>query len=111
MAGGHETIAGLVKMIGEGTPTPHLSMDMLHAMNVKHLQENANCTKAETLALHKKNVAAAVAIVRGLSDVELDRSGSVLAGMPAVSAAQFAERVLIGHMDEHVGSIRATVGA
>ena len=111
MAGGHETIAGLVKMIGEGTPTPHLSMDMLHAMNAKHLQENANCTRAETLALHKKNAAAAVAIVRGLSDVELDRSGSVLAGMPAVSAAQFAERVLIDHIDEHLGSIRASVGA
>jgi len=111
MAGGHETIAGLVKMIGEGKPTPNLSMDMLHAMNAKHAQENANCTKAETLALHKKSAAAAAAIVRGLSDVELDRSGTVLAGMPAVSAAQFTERVLIGHIDEHLGSIRASVGA
>ncbi len=111
MAGAHETIVGLIKMLAEGKPTPHLSMDMLHAMNVKHAQDNANCTKAETLALHKKNAVVAAAIVRGLSDADLDRSGTVLAGMPAVSAAQFAERVLIGHMDEHVGSIRATVGA
>jgi hypothetical protein len=111
MAGGHEVIAGLVKTIAAGTPVPDLSMDMLHEMNAKHAREHANCTKAETLALHKKNAAAAVAIVRGLSDPELDRSGTVLTGMPAMTAAQLAESVLIGHMDEHVGSIRATVGA
>ncbi len=110
MAGGHETIAGIVKTIAEGKPTPNLSMDMLHQMNAKHAQEHANCTKAETVALHRKSAAAAAAIVRGLDDAQLDRTATVLAGMPAMSASQFAERVLIGHLDEHVGSIRATVG-
>jgi len=110
MAGAHEVIAGIIKTLAEGKPVPGLTMDMLHAMNAKHAQENASCTKAETVALHKKGVAAAVAIVRGLDDAHLDRSGVVLASMPAMSAAQFAENVLIGHVNEHVGSIRATVG-
>ena len=79
-------------------------------LNVKHAQEHANCTKAETVALHKKNAAAAATIVRGLDDAQLDRTGTVLAGMPAMSAAQFVERALIGHIDEHIGSIRDTVG-
>jgi len=35
----------------------------------------------------------------------------VIAGMPAMSAAQLAEGYLVGHIDEHLGSIRATVGS
>ena len=110
VAGGYEAIAGIVKTIAEGKPGPNLPMDALHAMNAKHVQEHANCTKAETVALHKKNAAAAAAMVRGLDDAQLDRTGTVLAGLPAMSAAQFVERALIGHIDEHIGSIRAAVG-
>ena len=53
---------------------------------------------------------AAPAIVRELDDAHPERTGTVVAGIPAMSAAPFAERVLTGHVDEHVGSIRATVG-
>lgn len=106
----HEILGGVIKTIADGKPGSNFPMDALHAMNDKHAQEHANCTKAETLALHTKNAAAA-AIVRGLRDVELDRSGTVIAGMPAMSAAQLAEGYLVGHIDEHLGSIRATVGS
>jgi hypothetical protein len=67
-------------------------MEMLHTMNAKHAQEHANCTKAETLALHKKNAAAAAAAVRGLGDAELSRSATVMAGMPAMSVEQMGRR-------------------
>ena len=68
------------------------------------------CTKAETMELHKKGVAAAAATVRGLSDAELDKSGTVLTGMPAMTTQQVVENILISHVKEHLGSIRATVG-
>lgn len=110
-AGALEPIAGFVKTLGEGKPMPHLTAAMLEEMNAKHAVEFASCNKAETLALHRKGVAAASAIVRGLSDADLDRSGSVLAGMPAMSTQQLIENVLIGHVQEHLSSIRATVGA
>jgi hypothetical protein len=110
-AGAHETIAGIVQLIAQGKPMPGLTMDMLHDMNAKHAKDFANCTKAETLALHTKGATAAAAVVRGLDDAGLDRTATVLPGMPPMSAAQFIENVLIHHMDEHVGSIRATVGA
>ena len=110
VAAGHEGIAGIIKTVSGGQSMPHFTMDMLHAMNAKHAQEHANCTKAETVALHKKNAAAAAAMVRGLDDAHLDRTGTVLAGLPAMSAAQVVERALIGHIDEHIGSIRAAVG-
>ena len=111
VATAHEGLGNLVKALGAGQTKGDVSMDMVHAMNAKHAQEHAGCAKAETIALHRKNAAAAAAIVRGLSDAELDRSGPVLQGMPDMTAAQLAGSLLVGHPDEHLASIRATVGA
>ena len=107
----HELIAGIIKTLADGKPGPNINMDAINELNAKHAQDSAGCTKAETLALHKQNAAAAAVMVRGLSDAELDRTGAVLAGMPPMSAAQLAGGLLVGHIDEHLGSIRATVGA
>lgn len=110
MAGAHEPIAGILKTVAAGQSIPNFTMDMLHEANAKHAREYAGCTKAETLALHQKGVAAAAAAVRALSDAELDRSGTVLTGVPAMTAQQVVEGVLINHITEHLGSIRKTVG-
>jgi hypothetical protein len=107
----HELIAGIIKALAAGEPGPNISMDAINALNAKHAQEQAGCTRSETLALHKKNAAAAAAIVRALGDAELERSGNVIAGAPAMSAGQLAGGLLVGHVDEHLGSIRKTVGA
>ncbi len=111
LAGAHEPIAGIIKTIASGQSLPGMTMEQLHDMNAKHAREHAMCTKAETIALHKKGAAAAAAVVRGLSDTELGRSGTVLGGMPAMSAEQIVGEILLRHIDEHLGSIRATVGA
>ncbi len=108
---GHAGISGLVQLVAKGQPLPGLTMDMIHANNAKHAKEQANVTKAEALALLKANGGKASAIIRGLTDAELDRSASVLAGMPAMTAAQAIEGILINHVQEHLGSIRATTGA
>ena len=79
-------------------------------MNAKHAQEHAGCTKTETVALHKKNAAAAASLVRGLDDADLTKTGTVLAGMPGMSVEQIIIGILISHVDEQLGSIRATVG-
>ena len=111
MAGAHEPIAGIVKTIASGQAMPHFTMDMLHESNAKHARDFANCTKAETVALHQKGTAAAAATVRSLSDAELDRSGVVLTGMPAMTTHQIVENVLINHITDHLGSIQKTVGS
>jgi len=110
IASSHQGICGILKMLADGKPGPNIPMDMIHAGNAKHAQEFANVSKADTLALHKKNAAAAAATLRGIADGEFDRSGAVLNGMPPMSAAQLAGGLLCGHVDEHLGSIRATVG-
>jgi Mycothiol maleylpyruvate isomerase N-terminal domain len=111
VAGGHEGIGNIVKTIASGQAMPNFTMDMLHASNAKHAQEFAGVGKAETIALHKKNAAAAAAMVRGLSDEQLAKSGTVLAGMPPMSAEQIVSGILINHIDDHFGSIKKTVGA
>lgn len=110
VAGSHEGIAGVVKTIAAGQSLPNFTMAMIDEGNAKHAVEFANCTKAETLALHKKNSAMAAGLVRGLSDAELDRSGTVLSGMPPMTTQQVIEGILINHVDGHLGSIRAALG-
>ena len=111
VAQAHDGISGLVQLVAKGQPLPALTMDMIHAGNATHAKEQANVTKAETVALLKSNGSKASGIVRGLSDAELDRSASVLVGMPAMTAAQAIEGIMINHVREHLGSIRATTGA
>jgi hypothetical protein len=110
VARGHEGILGIVKTLAAGQSIPNFTMDMLHEMNAKHAKEEAGCTKPETLALHEKNAAVAAAAVRGLSDAALDQKGTVLTGMPAVTTQQAIETILINHINDHMGSIRKTVG-
>ena len=109
-AASHEGIAGIIKGVSAGQAMPPFTMDMLNAMNATHAQEHAGCTKAETLALHKKNAAAAAGLVRGLSDADLAKGGTVLVGMPSMTVEQIVTGILIHHIDEHLGNIRATIG-
>jgi len=110
LAGAHEAIAGIIKTVAAGQAT-NFTMDMLHDMNAKHAKEHANATKAETVALHKKSAAAAAALLRGFSDADLAKSGVVLTGMPPMSAEQVVGGILMRHIEEHLGSIRATTGS
>jgi Mycothiol maleylpyruvate isomerase N-terminal domain len=110
VAGSHEPIAGIVAAVATGQSTGNFTMDMLHEMNAKHAKEHANCTRAETIELHRKGAAAATAVVLGLSDEQLAKSGPVLAGMPPMTAEQVVTGILINHIDDHFGSIRKTVG-
>src|SRR5205085_12443649 len=110
VAQAHTGIGGIVKAVAGGQSSGNVSMDDIHAMNAKHAVEFANCAKADTLKLHKDNAAGAAALVRGLSDADLDRSGAVLKEMPAMSTEQVIQGILINHVAEHLKSIRATVG-
>jgi hypothetical protein len=109
VAGSHEPIAQLLKTVAAGQSVPGFTVEMLNELNAKHAKDFAGCTKAETLELHKKGVAAAAAVVRSLSDDQLTNSGTVLTGAPPMTAEQVITQILINHIDDHFGSIRKTV--
>ena len=110
IARSYEPVTHIIKTIAAGQALPHFTPQMLDEMNAQHAKEFAGCTKAETIALHKKGAAAAAAAVRGLSDAELAKTGTVFTGMPPMSAEEMVKRALLGHVDEHFGSIRKTIG-
>jgi len=110
LAGALEAVAGFVTVVASGQSLGHFTGAMLDEMNAKHAEEHANYTKPETRALFEKGAAAAAAVVRGLSDDQLARSGTVFAELPPMTVEQLVVRGLISHIDEHIGSIRNTVG-
>lgn len=110
LARAFEAVAGIVTGIVSGKSPGNFTTGMLDGMNAQHAAEHANCTKAETIALLKKGVPAAAAVVRGLTDDQLAKSGTVFTDAPPMTAEQLITRGLIIHIDEHVGSIRKAVG-
>ena len=110
LAGSYEPITHIITSIAAARTLPHFTPQMLDEMNAQHSKEFAGCTKPETIALFKKGSAAAAAAVRGLSDQELAKTGTVFAGMPPMSAEDMVKRALLDHLDEHVGSIREAIG-
>src|SRR5499426_2778732 len=110
LAGSYEPIMGIIQAITGGKAMPHFTPQMLDEMNAKHAKEFAGCTKPETIALLKTGAAAAAEAVRALSDSELAKTGTVFTGMPPLSAEDMVKRALIGHVDEHFGNIRRTIG-
>jgi len=110
LAGAFEPVAGLVVAVVSGQTSGTFTRAMLDQMNAAHATEHAGCTKAETIALFEKGAAAAAATVRGLSDDQLAKRGTVFSDAPPMSAEELIMGGLIIHIDEHVGSIRKTVG-
>jgi hypothetical protein len=111
LAGGLEAVAGLVTGIVSGGPSRGtFTRAMLDERNAEHAKEHADCTRAETLALFRKGAATALAVVRGLNDDQLAKSGAVFSDAPPMTAEQLIMLGLVGHIDEHMGSIRKTVG-
>jgi len=110
LAGGPGAVAGIVTALASGKFRSDFTRGMLDEMNTAHAKEYANCSRAETIALLEKGAATAAAVVRGLSDDQLARSGTVFADAPPMSVEQLVVGGLIDHIDEHLGSIRKTVG-
>ncbi len=110
MASALEPVAGIVTAVVSGQSPGNFTTGMLDGMNAQHAKEHTNCTKAETIALLKRGVVAAAAVVRSLTDDQLAKSGTVFTDAPPMTAEQLITRGLITHIDEHFGSIRKTVG-
>src|SRR3989442_294983 len=110
-ARGGEGAAGIVTGLVSGGPSRGtFTRAMLDEMNAQHAKEHAGCTRAETLALFQNGAARAFAVVRGLNDDQLAKSGTVFTDAPPMTAEQLIMLGLLRHIDEHMGSIQKTVG-
>jgi hypothetical protein len=110
LAGAFEAVAGIATALAAGQSMGNFNRAMLDELNARHAKEHADTTKADTLVLYRKGVATAAATIRGMSDEQLDRSGTVFVDAPPMTVEQFLTGALIKHIDEHAGSIRKTLG-
>ena len=94
----------------DGRALDGFSLDRIDEMNAQHAKDYANCTRAETIELHKKGVVAAAATIRGVSDEDLARTARLAAGAPPMTVEQIITGGLLHHVDDHFGSIRKTIG-
>lgn len=110
LAVSHEPVAGLAQLLGSGQPLPSLTQEIFHHGNAQHAAEHATVSKQTLLdALHRGG-AQASAIVSGLHDDTLDRSGYFTLINAEITAQDIIENILIGHVRSHLASIKAAVG-
>ena len=111
IAAGHFEAVDLARMIAKGEKLPEFTMDQLVAMANAHARQHAACTRDEVLGLLRRNGAALVDYVAGLSDAELDRTGHLALAGGKMSAQQFIEAVILNSGGEHFASMKAAVGS
>ncbi len=75
--------------------------------NALHAEEHAGVTRETVLDLLRTTQPQIAAAVRAMPDSQLDQSRDTPAG--PMSVAQRLERVLIGHLQGHQGSIKAAI--
>ncbi len=100
------SLTGLIQTVAQGGELPPVTMDMLNAGNAEHATRAANVTREETAALLRSNGEAAAKMLRSVSDADYARTGQLPAMGAPMSAQQFAENVLIAHVERHGASIR-----
>jgi hypothetical protein len=97
--------------LASGRPIEGLTWDDVHALNAKHAAEHGAVTKDEALDLLRTNSQTASAVVRSLSDAELDRAAPVSLNANAPLTCQFfIEDHALRHSYFHLAGIRAAVG-
>lgn len=109
VAGGYAVECEAFRAMAAGRPVRAWTRAALNETNEEDGARDAGCDQAETVALLRQEAAAAAAFVRSLSDQELAQRGSYLEGLPAMTVAEWIERVLVGHPGGHLRSIRAAV--
>ena len=77
------------------------------ASNATHASEHAQATREEVVTLLRANKQSIPPRVAAISDDQLDVMRDTPVG--PMSVAQRLERVLIGHLKQHEGSIRAAI--
>jgi hypothetical protein len=92
-----------------GQRLPALTMDSFTEPNAQHAKQYAQVTKPEVIGALQQHGAAAARLVRGISDEQLERAGELLGR--EWRTRDVIEHVLIGHVRNHLGSIRETLAA
>jgi hypothetical protein len=100
----------LAQKLAAGGVITDVTWDDVHALNAAHARDNDKATKVETLALLRKNAAAAAAAIRAMSDESLDLvAPNSLYGDAPLSCQFMLEDHAVRHSFHHLARIRAAL--
>jgi hypothetical protein len=99
-----DVIMGRIQMVLHDKPTPPVDFK---AINAKHANEYADTTKAEVVTMLRETGRQISKELRAIPDAKLDAARDLPSGRMTVQDR--IERVLIGHIKSHQGSIEATI--
>jgi SAM-dependent methyltransferase len=101
----------LAGAIAAGKAVTQVTWDAVGQLNANHAADKANVSKAETLALLRKNSQDAADAVRAFTDEELDRAAPFSLSFGAPVTAQFVlEDHAVRHSWHHLARLRKVVG-
>ncbi len=104
VAESQESIMNRIALVVEGRPLPPVDF---RGSNARHAREHAGATRGEVLEILRRNRTAIPERIRAVPDDRLDVEFETPAG--PLTVAQRIERVLIGHIRMHQGSIEAAI--
>jgi len=107
MAEVYHNVSGFIRMAVGGQPLPALTMADIHDLNAEQVAHSADMGRAATLEMLRQNSAATAALLRSLSDAQLDIDTGFLGYSMTVES--LAQNALVGHTEEHLASIRSAV--
>ena len=101
----------LAQAIGSGKNMSEVTWKVVEDMNAGHHKDNASVSKADALALLKKNSSEAAAAVRQMTDEQLDTAAPFGLSFDAPVTAQFViEDHALRHSWHHLARIKETLG-
>ena len=104
MAKVYHNVSGFIQMAVSGQPLPALTMESIHGFNAEQATRYAGAGRAGALAMLRQNGTATAALLRTLSDTQLDTGAEFLGQRFTVES--LAQNGLVGHAEEHLASIR-----
>lgn len=96
--------------IGSDRPVSPVKWQDLDRLNAAHADAYANCGRADTVDLLRRNGQVMTGWVEELSDEQLRRTGRFIDDLPAWTLERWIEAVMLGHIRGHLESIRAATG-
>ena len=109
MAEVYHNVNGFIQMAVDGQPLPALNMEIIHGVNAEQVARYASVGRADALELLRRNSAATTALLRSLSNDQLDTSTEFF-GHPT-TVQELAQNALVGHTEEHLAGIQGIAAA
>jgi uncharacterized damage-inducible protein DinB len=109
MAEIYHNFSGLIQLAVAGQPLPVLTMEIVHGLNAEEATRYVGAGREDALALLRQNGAATAALLRSLSDAQLD-TGTEFFGH-SMTVESLAQNGLVAHAEEHLASIRSAAAS